>query len=329
MYNILIIGAGNIGSRHLQAFANASLSMQVHVVDPDKHSLEVAAGRWKEAPNNKNAPVKVDFYTSLDKIKETIDVAIIATSSAIRKKVFEELAGKIKLKYVVFEKFLFQSLEEYKMVDDLMQAHQISAWVNCPRRMYSVYSKIKSLLEGETRFECQITGSNWGLGCNSVHYLDLFSYLSGKNMFEVSDEFIDGEILTSKREGYIEFTGSLFGRDEDNNTFVITSYKKENCPVNIVLNTGSYSILIEEAGVNSKALIINKKKNYESELVNFSMPFQSQLTHQFVETLLKSGNCTLPTYKESRKLHESILSAFLKFLQTHSKNKVITVCPIT
>jgi len=328
MYKILIAGAGNIGSRHLQAFAHTSLSMQLFVVDPNKSSLEIAETRWSEAISGKATAVNVSFLQSVEEVPDAIDVAIIATNSVIRKRVFEQLIHERKVTHVVFEKFLFQTIAEYESVDVLLKSNGIKGWVNCPRRMYDIYSTLKNLLNNETSFEFQVTGSNWGLGCNSIHYLDLFSFLSGKTEFFVSDVFVDDAVLTSKREGYIEFTGSLFGRDAENNTFVITSYQKENIPIYISINTNGYSILIQESGAASKVSVTSKKDNLSSEIIPFSMPFQSQLTHLFIERLVTEGTCLLSTYEDSRNLHEPILSAFIHFLQKKS-TEIIATCPIT
>ena len=196
MYKIVIAGSGNIGSRHLQAFAHTSLAMQLFVVDPNKSSLEIAETRWNEAISGKVTNVEVAFLQSAEEIPDAIDVAIIATNSVIRKKVFEQLILKRKVTHVVFEKFLFQTIAEYEAVDVLLQSNGIKGWVNCPRRMYDIYSTLKNLLKNETSFEFQVTGSNWGLGCNSIHYLDLFSFLSGKTAFSISDGWVSHWSIT-------------------------------------------------------------------------------------------------------------------------------------
>ena len=50
MHQIAIIGAGQLGSRHLQGLAKLQLPCQVHVVDPSPKSLEVARQRFAETP---------------------------------------------------------------------------------------------------------------------------------------------------------------------------------------------------------------------------------------------------------------------------------------
>lgn len=45
MKNIAIIGAGQLGSRHLQALAQVNADVILHIVDPSEQSLEVSKQR--------------------------------------------------------------------------------------------------------------------------------------------------------------------------------------------------------------------------------------------------------------------------------------------
>lgn len=45
MYNIIIIGAGQLGSRHLQGVLKSTYALNVTVVDPSEESLNTARER--------------------------------------------------------------------------------------------------------------------------------------------------------------------------------------------------------------------------------------------------------------------------------------------
>ena len=47
-YHILLIGAGQIGSRHLQALALSDINIEISVVDSSTASLAVAKDRYKQ-----------------------------------------------------------------------------------------------------------------------------------------------------------------------------------------------------------------------------------------------------------------------------------------
>ena len=72
-------------------------------------------------------------------------------------------------------------------------------------------------------------------------------------------------------------------------------------------------------------------QNYQdnvSQEENFTIPYQSQLTNLMAQEILKTGNCSLPSYNESMQLHKELLNTFIKHLQKNNKDEV-TVCPIT
>ena len=61
MKNILIIGSGELGSRHLQALTKTNININIQVVDPSNESLKIASERFKEFPENKNVN-SVNFF---------------------------------------------------------------------------------------------------------------------------------------------------------------------------------------------------------------------------------------------------------------------------
>lgn len=89
MKTIALIGAGQLGSRHLQALANIDIPVILQVVDPSMDSLNVARERYLEVPNNDNIN-SIDFLTDIDALNANLDLCIIATNADVRFKVFQE-----------------------------------------------------------------------------------------------------------------------------------------------------------------------------------------------------------------------------------------------
>src|SRR5438105_2054054 len=140
MYRIAIIGVGQLGSRHLQAMVNLKIDAELFAVDPSTDSLQLAMERWKEVGGDAN---QVHFLERIEKLPSQIDLAIVATSSSIRKEVVEELVAEHSIQYLILEKFLFQKENDYRDVQELLRKKKISCWVNCPRRLYPDYKKLK------------------------------------------------------------------------------------------------------------------------------------------------------------------------------------------
>src|SRR3989344_1898284 len=89
MVAIMIIGAGNIGSRHLQALARVPQPLAITVIDPSPESLKIAQKRFEEIPQA--APHHIQYQAAIPEAAGAIDIAIIATTSSHRRAALESL----------------------------------------------------------------------------------------------------------------------------------------------------------------------------------------------------------------------------------------------
>ena len=115
MKNLVVIGAGQLGSRHLQALAKVSFPVKIEVVDPFAESLEIARARFDEMPSNSNI-YGINFYSSISELSKKIDLAIIATTADIRAEIIHALIEHCDVKNLVLEKVLFQQPDEYRVI---------------------------------------------------------------------------------------------------------------------------------------------------------------------------------------------------------------------
>lgn len=323
MKNITLIGAGQLGSRHLQALALVKQPISIQVIDPSVDSLKVAEARFKEVSTNFKG--EISFHTEISSTKKNIDIAIIATNSKVRRTVIEQLISTSKVKYLILEKVLFVKTDDYNAVEVLLMENNIKTWVNCPRRMMPFYQNLQKKLSGTIHFSA--TGNAWGLGCNGIHLLDLFAFLTRSNNIVLSNDLIDKTVIESKRPGYIEFTGTITGHT-DKHSFHITSFPNDSSPLQITINTSAARYSIQE-GATGKVGISKLENGWKWEDESFTMPFQSQLTNIVVDDLLETGNCSLTTFKESSALHLIFLTNLISFLRKVNNSNSIDECLIT
>ncbi len=323
MYNIVIIGSGKLGSRHLQSLANLNKDCTIHVIDPSEESLKIAVDLFNSSdPSN---CLKIKTYSKIQDLPSIkVDVAIIATNSIIRCSVIETLTNNNQVVFLVLEKFLFPKLDDYQKVENIINSKNIKTWVNCPRRMYPIYKEIKDKISGTCIFS--FSGSNWGIGCNGIHLLDLVAYLTNQTEFVIDNSLIDKEVIKSKRDGYIEFTGTLKGFTSDfKNTFTFNSYVEEGIPFTISFQNKHLHYIINEP---LKKIIIVNTIDFSIEEKDITIPFQTNLTIQVVEQLFENGNCELTTYSESQQLHKLLLKEFLDIVNHNNEIKT-DICPVT
>lgn len=325
MYHVAIIGAGNLGSRHLQALALSKIPLSIEVVDSSEDSLCIAKKRWEEMPVNSQVQ-RIDFFMDMDELSSEFDVVIVATSSAPRRAILEEFLKTRETKYLVLEKVLFQRIKDYDEVKALLDQHGVKAWVNCPRRTTRFYRNLAEMMQQDSRIDMTVSGGDWGLGCNSIHMLDLYALISGQKHFEADIDSLDRGWIDSKRKGYIEFTGTLQVKS-GKGVLELRSDAIGDRPSVTVIQTERLCCLVYEK--EKMAQLLHKKDNtWAWELISVDMRNQSEITQEVVQALVETGDCLLTPFRESVLLHKVLLEGFLKHINRFNDKKM-EVCPIT
>lgn len=170
-----------------------------------------------------------------------------------------------------------------------------------------------------------VHGTEWGLGCNAIHMFDLCAFIRGQADFAVYGNLLDEEILQSKRSGYIEFTGTLYGHSIDGSTLFKLVSGRQQMPFSICLQYADKVYLINETLKQVTSINVSDQK---TEIQSFEVPYQSQLTANVVKDIMNTGSCGLPMYDESAKLHMTLLRVFLDHLNKKTDIPV-KQCPIT
>ena len=119
MHTLLLIGAGNIGRRHLQGILLANNQLEIFVVEPHLPNHDLINQAVTEAGGLRQHQLKI--FSSLDEIEKTdFEIVIIATNADVRKNVLLDFLSKKTVTYLVLEKVLFQTLDDYKTVGKLL-----------------------------------------------------------------------------------------------------------------------------------------------------------------------------------------------------------------
>lgn len=312
MYSIILIGAGQLGSRHLQALSRSSLSLHIDVVDPAQDALDIAAARYAEMPQGDTS---VSYYTDIPSEKG-YGVAVIATSSGVRADVTRALIARCSVRYIIFEKVLFSRLEEYDAIESLLRQKNIRAWVNCPRRMYPLTQDIKELVQGGPLL-LTMQGGMWGLGCNAIHAVDLLACLTGELEFAWDTTYLDPMIHASPRAGYDEFSGLLLARSTDGaSRLVLHAQHRSAAPATMHIITETVKIDLDEA--SGTGTLYRLDTGWKPEPLSYRIPYQSELTQLVVESLMLQQATMLTTYEDSCVLHKNFIHTLCEFGKLHN-----------
>jgi len=296
-YKILIVGAGQLGSRYLQGLSNCYLDLHITVVDSSADSLERASSRWDEVSEKSVREHEVSFFSSMPEYGAFFDLLIIATSASGRAKLILECTELFDIRYLIIEKVLAQSSSELDMIDDALYG-RVGVWVNTPRRISKWYQQLRSVFVIQEPVNCSVIGGDWGLACNSIHFLDLMAWCTGKDLVRVDTGLLASAWHESKRSGYFEVYGELMAYYADGSTLKLISKEKHEA-VMISLQCGGVEWQISES--------VGTAVNSDGKAFSGKLEFQSELTGPLVESILQTGTCGLPTLHESLGVHKPFI----------------------
>lgn len=324
MYTIAIIGAGQLGSRHLQAVAKSNVKISIEVVEPFEQSRTVAKQRFEEIPSNDNV-AGIKFLESIQQLSDVLDAVVVATNSDVRCAVAIQLLSVKKVKNLILEKVLFQKEAEYHQVAKMLEETGTRCWVNHPRRMFPFYQELKTKLAGAAQIDFSVSGGGWGLACNGLHFLDVFEYLSSAAVTKIDNGYLDKKILETSRKGYIELSGKLLGTVEKN-TFSVNCFELAS-PLLITITSDALNIQIDESAGWYK--IAERSDEWRSIVKEEKIVYyQSELTDKLLEDVLTAGKSILPTYEEAMQLHLKFIATLMDHINGFSETK-FDHCPIT
>jgi predicted dehydrogenase len=316
MKNVAVIGSGNLGRRHLEALLKLEQPLNVSVIDSAPSSLRLA----EEVNSLHNAEKKHSFITgeNIQMLPEELDFVVVATNSANRREITEALLKQKNVKHLLLEKVLFQKLDDYDAVDLLLKNSKTKVWVNCNMQTVPIYASIKEQLNGN-EFHFSVSGGQWNLGCSAIHYLSLIAYLCGtSDGFFIDGSRLDDGYIKSKREGFIEFGGTLSGNSPGCGSFSITCNNNWYSPIIVTVQNENIAVSFFENGC---MYFSSRKKNWEVEEIKIRIPYQSEITGLLFQELTETDTCGLPTYADSSKLHRELIRTFLAHLNKYEETE--------
>ena len=322
MIDLAIVGAGNLGSHHIAGLLLSTKIFHIHIVDSNKNAIVQLNKRFNYFLEFKN---KHSFttYDNINELPSKISFAIIATTADSRKAVVELLSKKCELKYLLLEKVVFQSSSDFKPVLSILKRHSIKTWINFPRRTFDIYKKIKSQIFGEI-ISIKVVGNDWGLASNSIHMIDLFSYMTGQGDLIFNTDQLKKAIFNSKRKNYKELKGVLKVETKRGDKLIIKDEKKYNNRFEISIFTPSVSFKIFEHNRLVKKYVSNQ---FHSQ-TEINLPYQSELTGRVIDQIINTNDSDLTPYEECIPYHMNMLDYFqLHFSKFYDKK--ISKCPIT
>lgn len=309
--NILIVGSGNIGARHVQSLC-LNNEIVLSVLEPSKGSLlKLKSIIGNVAFNN------IHYFSSISEIDTIPDLAIIATVAEPRKEILFKLLD-LGVKNFLLEKIVCQSTNQYEEILNECSNKNIMAWVNFPRRYLPIYSHLRDKFSSDNEpVRMLVDTGNLGIVCGAIHQLDIFQYITSPERLSVDLDCIRIEMIDTKRPGYKDFSGNITISSNKNDTLLLNFTQDDFWPlIEIYRNSKRYYVIDNDNKFSNYAL---KKNNWCWNKTNpmACAPLVSEITNQIVSDLIKSNSCKMPTLQESYQTHKLILDLLLNFYKNN------------
>lgn len=318
MSKVLLVGAGQLGSRHLQSIINHKIDCNVTVVEPNIDSINLAKKRLADI-NQKKYSNNISWLDKIQNIKDNYDIAIISTSAKNRSLIINEISKLCKVNYWIIEKILAQSSEELLTIENATSLSK-KAFVNTCRRQMKWHFDLKKKYFENSLLTVIKTGRNWGLACNAIHFIDLLEWWTNEKIASIETEYLDKNWVKSNRQGYFEVTGQLNCKFSKGSNLILRS--SEDVLDNVLeVNLSEKNIwkIYEDKGI---------AKSSNGDLLNGKFELQSEMTGDTVAQILEKGSCDLTKLSDSIRQHRVLLDALLKNWN-FSKKKYDKLVPIT
>ena len=320
MVNVCVIGCGGVGKRHLEALTKVKNDINIEVVEPNIEKINEAKELIPEFNN---------YFFDVNDLSDDIYICIVSTPSNVRKSIILNLIKNKKIKHLILEKVVFQNINDFKEVIELLNKNDIKCWVNCHLRAQPIYKKLKSVLKlkDDTIFTYNHS-RDFHLASSAIHILDLFSFLCDDEIVEINS-FLSDKINKSKHKGCVEFDGKLTVISKKGHKLYVYPGDRDSAEF---LNTyDDDKIIVSSDGkAHFDERIGNIKMISNNNFIEFDIPYvwQSSLTNTYVENLIDKQECDLPTLSEISKAHILMLDNFNTHLSGVYGKEVVN-CPIT
>lgn len=314
MFNILIVGCGNIGKRHL--FSSLKLKKKINI--------QVLENNLKQIKISKKINKNFDNYIkNFESINKNTNLVLCATKAFKRDKIIKKILNFCTPEYMIIEKFPFQNIIIYNKMIKFLKNKKIKVWVNFPFRYQDYYKYIiKNILKKNSILSCIISLSKTDdLFSSGIHFLDLLIHNHNYNL-----EHLDLRHIKKNNKYNWRYNGKVVFSTKDRTIAIINSKSNFEQQINIFSLSNHYKVKLFSSKINPwdnpKVKIFKNDKLIKV----FDHYWQSSLTEKYLNDMILKKDTSLPTLFNTKYCTELVIDAVKKKLSLVSAKDL---CPIT
>lgn len=304
MFKVAIVGFGSIGYRYFEAIKKINLpKIKIFLIDR----------KIKVLMKNYNLDLKkINNSDNLKIIPKKINLCIVSTTCNNRYDLIKDLIKITNFKSLILEKPLTQSPKELQKLDKILYKKK-NIWVNTDRRCLDIYKFLKSEIKNTKKVSMKVEGNSWGICCNSLHFVDLFNFLTNKSLEKI-EEKSPLKWFPSKRNGFYDLDcGEIQLKFGKHNLHLISKKKTSQKNIRILIKNEHKIFLIKEN-------LDKIELKYNNKVLIFKNEFTSVKMIKIIKRILLYNKSNLPTYTKSSRLYYPLIEFFLKKWQPNFPN---------
>lgn len=250
-------GLGSMGKRHLLGLVRAG--GVVSAVDPNPRAADESRAFLKEAGQDPASLAEVaSRWDALASNQSEFDAAVFAETVPGRLPNVEGFLSRFRARSFLLEKPLSADPAALPRFQELFESAGValdSVSVNFPRRVWPFFIQLREWTARKDpkvgrELTFQLTGGALGLGCNGIHFLDLFLFVTGAREWTLPLARLSAEPVRSGRGSeFVDFGGDFVVRVQGPQaaTFFLSLAPESSAPPSLGIRGDGFSFVCDHA----------------------------------------------------------------------------------
>lgn len=326
MVNTVVVGAGRMGKRHIEAVSNLKQLKLTGVCDIKPEALKTI---------NKELNIKANLlFTNVDELihQAKPQLAIIATTAPSHYQLVSKFANK-QCGFILCEKPMAPSIEECEKIIAECENNGTKLAINHQGRFLPRIKIPKDIIDsgefGEFTSMTQI-GGNIGIAMNAIHTIEAFLYLANEPITSVIARFSDEIIANPRGVEYQDRAGNILAISRNGKRLLIEiGADQGHGLLNIYMGRNGY-LMVDE--FNGEYRISTRNKEYWAEPTSrYACPSQTRTfamekadlitaTQAIILELLKNGS-----YPDGHAGLNAVAATIAAYISDENNHKEINI----
>lgn len=236
-----VIGLGRMGMRHVQAAQTLGMAV-IGGADPSAEARATLA-------RDHGVPAGNCFADGAAMLEALRPEAVVVATTAPFHAPLVLAAVAAGARFILCEKPLAVSLDEAAAMLAACDAAGVRLAVNHQMRFMDQYTAVKALLNTEAQgglASILVAGSNFGLAMNASHYFEMFRFITGEDVAEVSAWFEADKLSNPRGAQFDDASGRVLARGASGVSMFLDFSARAGWGVQVTYLTRNGRITVDE-----------------------------------------------------------------------------------